>query len=405
MYKLRLAAWSVRKNQKRRPGRVQVEKREILDAEDTLDKAPSSQKLRRSANPVPLQDFRLAYFLSWDSNPPSRLTHSDGIYDNILGLTRHYIDSRLSSTDWRCTDYVMGERGEIITEAFSKSFGGHIMAANHLFAMGEYSAAELELVNSSGCIDKLLKSEDPDLLCILLRLIYVSQGIYWAFQKILEQIASLAEIILGVFHPLSQISRFLSSLKPAEYNSIITMFFEATIDTFVNQLGQTHQFVLIYRLEYLKIFAKLPYTSNIARKLMQECELALDTLDNRFIRVQLGLGWNYHDQDCLLEAREIAQDILRKAEYCSSVEKAWNRRHAYKLLAYSHKGLGSTREAEASYQKHIFHIVLQDGERSGNHVRSLVIFERWYVEWGLIEEALAVKEKRATLQLSMKILV
>ena len=355
------------------------------------------------------ENSRLQQFWNPDINSFSGSTDHDK-QEGCLLMIRDYITSALDSFLWHFTPHCPSSKeSNGFTDDALNSFIGHGDAADDLYNKGELAGAELELVNSSACIGPLITSEDPRILHRMLQKVYRSHYFYTGSKMVLEQFADMASIILGTMHPLTRISLYLglmmSTSTESQLDYSISIMLEAAVGQLSRHLGPVHTRVLDFRLDYLKLFPDSPETPNLASALMRDCELHLHRSETDYFNVQIGVGWYHYAQERFPEARAITYDVLDTVKYFNHPEVRLLERSALELLAYVNNTLGNVHAAEKIYHKFLSLIVSEYGESSSTYTQCLIILEEWYTEWGMIEKALAVSEKRVELQLSKMKLV
>ena len=262
---------------------------------------------------------------------------------------------------------------------------------------------ELELINAGALIKDALASADPCFLPFVLIAAWNFRRIQSVASMITNQVADMADIILGQSHPSSQIYRYICSNGFPDYDHSIALISRAVVDHFAVHLGPLHPVSTDTKIWHLHISMDPAIASDVDRAFDIERERLKDAPNSRSLEFRLEYGWRYYDHRLLPEAQAHAQYVLDNTRYRSSERLRRHFRDATHLLALILKSLGDLGAAETTL-KELIRLIKSEKEDMSDwtylFVESLIDLEDWYLEWGMPNKAFEIRVERLEVQVS-----
>ena len=421
MYKTRIAKWGldkknkepemraiVRKNKQRaeqgKRSSFRVRKRDLDFTEVvrywkrrgvTVDEVIA----RSTASPTP-ETVECFTVVSSPITPPDDLATPEYIFRIIRG----YIAASFESGTWVKTDpqtkcYSIKGRKD---DNYAVDFSDMCYLAGRLFVTKKFDEVENTLSPTSAISRKMLLAEAPQTIeAILDRVAKMSSRRYHEITlRILRQLSATSKELLGENHPLSLFTGWLAAMPRSQVKAIVSRCFDVIIDDFESLIGPMHTTTLSCRL------FRTPKDNNptIVRRLLNKCESALGSYDERTLDVRLQLLHCTWREGHVAEAMRLGEDLVAIVHTTVAiVDPIWFQIECYKLIAICHHNLGKLDQAIANLQAAIGLIMEHYGSQDVGLVCGLLPLEQWCIEQGNLGAATTARDERIRLLESTEI--
>ena len=321
----------------------------------------------------------------------------------ILRIIHGYITASFESGTWVKTDprtLCYSTKGRNVNHAYR--FSGLCDLASKLFSTQNFDEAETTLSAASAISRKMLLAETPETIEVILeRVAKMSSHRYHELTlRILCQLSATSKELLSENHPLSLFTAWLAALSRPQVKAIVSRCLNVMIDDFESFIGPMHRTTLNYRL------GLIPKNNNstMVRRLLDKCESALGSDDERTLDVRLQLVYHTWREGHNAEAMSMGKDLSAFVQTTGAISNSiWYQIDCYRCIANIHHSLGELDQAIANLQAAIG-LTITHYSFPNAGVRFLLLkLEQWYIEQGDLNAAIEARDQRIRLQESTSI--
>lgn len=348
---------------------------------------------RLTASPTP-EAVKCFTVVSSPITPPDDLATPE----YILRIIRGYIIASFDSGIWvktapqpKCYSI---KGGKDVNHAIQ--FSNICYLAGTLLLRQNFDEAENTFSAASAISRKMLLAERPDTIDAILHRVagMQSNDLHEMPLPILRQLSVRSKELLGESHPLCLLTAWLATMVGAQIESIISKCFEVMIDYFESLVGPMHQSTLSFHLT----LNEMDPNPAILRRLLNQCESALGSYDERTLIVRVELMACTWTKGNYAEAMRIAEDLLTVIQNTEAiVESIWYQSEAYIWIAHCHYSLGELDSAVANLQAAINLSLTHFGSRYPSVTIWLLTLEQWSIEQGDLIAAMVARDQRISI--------
>ena len=265
--------------------------------------------------------------------------------------------------------------------------------AGRLFSTQNLEEAENTLSAAFAISRKMLLAEKPDTIKEILEdVVGMRHDHYHEIAlRILRQLSATSKELLGESHPLCLFTAWLAAMPWSQVKAIFSRCLDVMIEDFESLLGPMHWSTLECRLTLSSIENDLA----ILRRLLNKCESALESYDERTLTVRAGLMFCTWRKGDYAEAKKMGEDLLAFLRTTDAIlNSIWFQLICYETIAYCHHDLGELDQAIANLQAAIDLRMTYHGSQHGGLGDDLFTLERWYIEQGDLVAAMMARDQR-----------
>ena len=322
----------------------------------------------------------------------------------ILRVIRGYIAASFESGTWVKTDpctTCYSIKDECGTD-YPGEFGNFCNLAARLLRMKKFDEMERTLSAASAMSRKMLLAENPTALELILRIIADMQfrNEHGLALRILRQLSATSKELLGESHPLCVFCAWLAAMPWSQIKDIISKSFDVMVDDFESLVGPMHASTLNCRLSLNEMEINLA----ILRRLLDKCESALGSYDERTLDVRVRLMDSTFGKGHYAEAKKMGEDLLAFVrKYQERLRPGWFSTMSHETIASCQYALGEPHLAIQNLEVAIHMGTMQYGAEDLLATTMLFTLEKWYIEQGQLNEATVVRDQRIELLESTEI--
>ena len=322
----------------------------------------------------------------------------------ILRTIRGYIAASFESGTWVKTDprikcqSIKDRRGD----GYRVNFRNFCGLAAQLLEMWKFDEMERTLSAASTMSRKMLLAEDPEIFRTILSLIAIlqSRNEHGLALRILRQLSTTSQELLGESQPLSLFCAWLAAMPWSQIKDVISRCFDVMIDDFESLIGPMHVSTLNCRLSSSEMDIDLA----MIQRLLDKCESALGPYDERTLDVRVRLMDSTFDKGHYAEAKRMGEDLLAFVrKYQERLRPGWFSTMSHETIASCQYALGEPHLAIQNLEVAIHMGTMQYGAEDLLARNMLFTLEKWYIEQGQLNEATVVRDQRIELLESTEI--
>ncbi|KAM0796927.1 hypothetical protein BDR22DRAFT_975663 [Usnea florida] len=420
MYKTRIKQWGLDKKHK------ENEMRAIVRKTKTLDSQGKSALFRVRGRPVDYKDVvsffkrknvRLEDVITQRTGSktpeavecfitvPSPITtpESIAIPERILVSIRDYFRGSFENGTWVTTDpgsICRTTRGQGNTRLVLDQFLNEYKTACELFGKHHFQEAGQVVNAASSRIKVIILNEHP--LTLLHIFLFLPKRFrekrYEIALVILRQYSALAEIMRGKTHPIGCICRWLGSMAPSQWESVIVRCTGSMADHFESLTGPLSMSTISSRLQH--IYCEDGTERDMKQGLVQvkdllhNCESILGPQDVRSGEVRLRLAWLYYNSLDYAEAKRVGWDLITCEQHIvGPIRDFYFYSEGLYIVARSEHAMGDIHAAEIHLCEAIEGRISNYSPNDSRVTVFLVELEGWLVEQGQSSSAAEVHER------------
>ena len=416
MYKTRIKQWGLDKKHK------ENEMRAIVRKTKTLDSQGKSASFRVRGRPVDYKDV-VSYFkrknvrledvitqrtgsktpeaVDYFITVPSPMTtpESIAIPERILVSIRDYFRGSFENGTWVTTDPEIGcrtTRGQGNTGTVLGRFFYECQIACELLSKHHFQEAGQIVNAASSKIKVIILNEHPHTLLFIFLLTRkcFRKKIYEIALAILRQYSALAEIMMGKTHPIGYICRWLGSIAPLQWETVITRCTSSMADHFESLTAALNKSTIKSRLEHINSFGTEQDTNQgllLFKGLLHKCESILGPRNYRTGEVRLRLACYYNNVMDYAEAVKVGWNVVTHAQH--GRYKAYFHTEGLYIVASSEYAMGDIHSAEIHLREAIEVCISERGPNDSRARCLLVKLEERLLEQGHSSSAGQVHER------------
>ena len=354
---------------------------------------------RSTASPTP-ETVECFTVVSSPITPPDDLATPE----YILRIIRGYIAASFESGTWVKTDpqtrcYSIKDRKDA---GYAADFSSRCLLAGELFLMQKLDEAETTFSATSAISRKMLLAEMTQTIEIILECVAKmrSHRYHEINLRILRQLSATSKELLGESHPLCLFAACLAAMPWSQIEDIISRCFDVMVDDFESLVGPMHRSTLSCRLTS----HTMKYNTAKLRRLLNTCESALGSYDERTLDVRLQQMLCIWKKGHYAEAMSMGEDLLAFVHTTEAMKNSiWYQMECYRLIANCHHSLGELDQAIANLQAAIDLSMTHYGSQNGPLRRFLLTLEQWYIEQGNLYAAIVARDQRISILESTEI--
>ena len=313
----------------------------------------------------------------------------------MLRTIRGYIAASFESGTWVKTDprsACYSIKDELGWD-HAIDFSNLCKLVDKLFDRKKFEEMEKTLYAASAMSRKMLLAEHPESLKAILGLIAEMQSRkeHEIALRILRQLSAIGKELLGESHPLSLFVVWLAAMPWSQIRDIISRCFDVLIDDFESLVGHMHSSTLFFRLS----LSELDFNLAMLRKLLNKCESALGSYDERTLNVRAWLMVSTFMKGHYAEAERMGEDLLTYVQrHEERVQPGYFSTMSHAYIAECKWALGEQHSAIQNLELAVHLQTMQYGAQDGSVRNWLFTLEQWYTRQGRLNEATAARDQR-----------
>ena len=273
------------------------------------------------------------------------------------------------------------------------------------FRRNLFHEAGQTLLVATAKIKEVLLVEDPLSILDLLELLsYIRNEKRDEIASIiLRQISAMGKVLLGIEHPLSRFSEYLGCVPASDFDDVAARCMEDMTDQLKSIVGPLHRSTIYFR----RAFIRQKHRGGSVRiqmlqELLSECENILQPYDARVLTTRTCLADELRFEGYLAEAKTLIQRNLDCAQHSSTMTAgSYNQEEDLYILANCQYGLGEVVLGIATLHQVIDLDLSSTSFQTGQVPQYLLLLGEWYLEQGLWDSAVQIREWRVEMLESM----